>query len=244
MSTEDLCPHGYPSPDCHSCHGATRAKHKYDGLPAFVGSISSARSDLSVRHDEILRGDDLQERIEELEAKLQRRDEEIERLKRHAENDQALIKGYTGELSAQSSIIMRLRALGPRLRVYSHSPDRVLELAEEVEQVAMGRPAACPTPPHLQVARSERGFARLPKTEDRHGSLPTGYANPYMSSSVEPSVWLETANYDRPEITQSPAPREGEAARVVLHLPASRSRELGEQLIVLSDMACKELGHL
>lgn len=241
MSTEDLCPHGYPSPDCHGCHGATRAKHKHDDSPEWVGKYSG-RSDLSVRHEEIMRGDDLRERIAELEAKLQRREKEIERLKRRAENDRALIKGYTGELSAQASTITRLRSLGPRLRFHSHSPDRVLEIAEEIEQVAMGRPSAHPTPPHLQVTRSQRGFARLPKTEDRHGSRPTGYANPYMSSSVEPSVWLETANYES-ETTQ-PAPREGEAARVVLHLPASRSRELGEQLIVLSDMACKELGHL
>jgi hypothetical protein len=240
MSTEDLCPHGYPSPDCHGCHGATRAKHKHDDSPEWVGKYSG-RSDLSVRHEEIMRGDDLRERIAELEAKLQRREDEIERLKRHAENDQALIKGYTGELSAQASTITRLRSLGPRLRFHSHSPDRVLEIAEEIEQVAMGRPSAHPTPPHLQVTRSQRGFARLPKTEDW---IPTGYANPYMSSSAEPSVYLETASYDRPEIPQSPAPREGERARIILHLPASRSRELGEQLIVLSDMACKELGHL
>ena len=80
--------------------------------------------------------DNLWQLYREMEAKLQRREDEIERLKAHYENHQALIEDYSRMWHNQASTITRLRSLAPRLRTHAERPAMIAEIADELERIA------------------------------------------------------------------------------------------------------------
>lgn len=101
--------------------------------------------------------DNLWQLYREIEAKLQRREEEIERLKAHYENHQALIEDYSRMWRNQCSTITRLRSLGPRLRIHAGRPAMITEIADELEKTAAeARGLTRPEPTWRDVFRAMR----------------------------------------------------------------------------------------
>jgi hypothetical protein len=80
--------------------------------------------------------DNLWQLYREMEAKLQRREDEIKRLEAHYENHQALIEDYSRMWRNQCDTITRAKWLAPRLRRHAGRPDLVAEIADELEKAA------------------------------------------------------------------------------------------------------------